>query len=105
MSQQLPDALVEIFKRGGVLDASRVEQSLDSNISESEAARRKDPFVSATGRADSRADVLKPWSSYCLGNMIFLRKLATIGGIGVFIAIFEVSCRSESGLRGNELSG
>jgi hypothetical protein len=53
MSQQLPDALVEIFKRGVVLDASGVEQSLDSNISESEAARRKDPFVSATGRADS----------------------------------------------------
>jgi hypothetical protein len=38
MSQQLPDALVEIFKRGAVLDASGVEQPLDPNISKSEAA-------------------------------------------------------------------
>lgn len=37
MSRQLPGALVEIFKRGVVLDASGVEQPLDSNISESEA--------------------------------------------------------------------
>jgi predicted O-methyltransferase YrrM len=37
MPQQLPDALVDIFKRGLVLDSSGVERPLDSNISEAEA--------------------------------------------------------------------